>query len=40
MIYHVIAPLPDAPNPWVSEHAQRDAAWPVIDAEANDDDTC
>ena len=35
---HVIASLPDSPDPWVREHAQRDAAWPRIDAEAGDDD--
>ena len=29
---HVVAPLPDDLNPWVREHAQRNAAWPVIDA--------
>ena len=35
---HVVAPLPDDLNPWVREHAQRNAAWPVIDAEADDSD--
>jgi len=38
IIDHVIAPLPDDPDPWVREHAQRNAAWPVIDAGAADDD--
>jgi len=30
-------PLPDG-KPWVNEHLQRDAAWPVINAEAADSD--
>jgi hypothetical protein len=35
---HVVhAGTPDT-NPWVNEHRQRNAAWPVIDAEAADDD--
>jgi glycosyltransferase involved in cell wall biosynthesis len=35
----VTVPLADAGgSPWENEHAQRDAAWPVIDAEAADDD--
>jgi hypothetical protein len=38
VLHHVIASLPDDPNPWVREHAQRNAAWPVIDAEADDMD--
>jgi Glycosyltransferase family 17 len=38
VIDHVIAALPDDPDPWVREHAQRNAAWPVIDAAAGDDD--
>jgi Glycosyltransferase family 17 len=37
-ILHVIAELPAEASPWEREHAQRDAAWPVIDAEAADDD--
>jgi glycosyltransferase involved in cell wall biosynthesis len=37
-VTYVEASLPDVPEPWVREHAQRDAAWPVIDAEASDDD--
>jgi hypothetical protein len=37
-IYHVVAPLPDAP-PWTREHIQRNAAWPVIDANAEPGDT-
>ena len=35
---YVEAALPEVPEPWVREHAQRDAAWPAIDAEAADDD--
>lgn len=31
-------PLDQAADPWENEHAQRDAAWPVIDVEAADDD--
>jgi hypothetical protein len=38
-IHHVIADLPDAENPWVREHAQRNAAWLVIDANAGPGDT-
>jgi hypothetical protein len=38
-IHHVVASLPDAQNPWVREHAQRNAAWPVIDANAQPGDT-
>lgn len=37
-VEHVITSLPDAEDPWVREHAQRDAAWPVIDSKAADDD--
>jgi hypothetical protein len=39
-IIHVIADdLPDSDDPWVREHAQRDAAWQaVLDAGATDDD--
>lgn len=37
-IQHVVVSLPDAADPWVLEHAQRDAAWPVIDAQAADSD--
>jgi len=37
-VVHVVADLPDAP-PWVREHAQRDAAWQVIDARAEPGDT-
>ena len=37
-ITHVVADLPDG-SPWQREHAQRNAAWPVINAEASDDDT-
>jgi beta-1,4-mannosyl-glycoprotein beta-1,4-N-acetylglucosaminyltransferase len=36
-IAHVVTELPEAP-PWDREHAQRNAAWPVIDAQAADDD--
>jgi glycosyltransferase involved in cell wall biosynthesis len=35
---YVEAQLPQVPEPWVLEHAQRDAAWPLIDAQADDDD--
>lgn len=38
-IVHVVAELPDAQNPWVREHAQRNAAWPVIGAGAQPGDT-
>jgi hypothetical protein len=37
VITAITADLP-AGEPWVLEHAQRDAAWPVIDAEAADGD--
>ena len=37
LITHVVADLPDAP-PWEREHAQRNAAWPVIDGLADGDD--
>jgi beta-1,4-mannosyl-glycoprotein beta-1,4-N-acetylglucosaminyltransferase len=37
-IVHVVADLPDVP-PWAREHAQRNAAWPVIDANAEPGDT-
>jgi hypothetical protein len=37
-IVHVVADLPDAP-PWTREHAQRGAAWPVIDAAAGPQDS-
>jgi hypothetical protein len=37
-IDHVVADLPDDPDPWVREHAQRNAAWAVIDAGAGDYD--
>lgn len=37
-ITHVVADLPDG-SPWQREHAQRNAAWPVIDALASDNDT-
>jgi len=36
-IIHVVADLPDLP-PWGREHYQRDQAWPVIDARADDTD--
>lgn len=38
IIEHVITSLPDDRDPWVREHAQRDAAWPVIDRKGVDDD--
>ena len=38
VVTYVEAQLPQVPEPWVLEHAQRDAAWPVIDAGATDDD--
>jgi hypothetical protein len=37
-ITHVVADLPQTGSAWVREHAQRDAAWPAIDAMAADDD--
>lgn len=37
-IHHVVADLPQD-TPWAREHAQRNAAWPVIDALAGDGDT-
>ena len=37
-IVHVVTDLPDAP-PWTREHAQRNAAWMVINAEAEPGDT-
>lgn len=37
-ITHVLADLSGYSDPWAAEHAQRDAAWPVIDAQADDDD--
>jgi hypothetical protein len=38
-IIHVVAGLPDDPNPWVREHAQRDAAWlAILKAGARDGD--
>src|ERR1700689_1796 len=34
---HVVADWePDLAAPWVNEHVQRNAAWKVIDAEADD----
>ena len=37
-IHHVVTDLPQD-SPWAREHAQRNAAWPVIDALAKDGDT-
>jgi Glycosyltransferase family 17 len=38
-IIHVIAGVPDDPDPWVREHAQRDAAWlAILKAGAQDGD--
>lgn len=37
-VTYVTAELDPAGEPWVNEHAQRDAAWAVIDAEADDSD--
>jgi hypothetical protein len=37
-IEHVVTDLPDVP-PWGREHAQRDAAWPVINGRADPGDT-
>ena len=37
-IIYVAADLPDDPDPWVREHAQRDAAWRQVDALASDGD--
>ncbi len=38
-LYHVVAEGLDAPmKPWAREHAQRDAAWPVIAGHATDSD--
>jgi hypothetical protein len=37
-IHHSVVPLPDAP-PWTREHAQRHAAWPLIDTLAEPGDT-
>jgi Glycosyltransferase family 17 len=37
-ILHVVASLPAEASPWEREHAQRDAAWPVINAYAADGD--
>jgi len=37
-IEHVVTDLPDVP-PWGREHAQRDAAWPVIKEQAANTDT-
>ena len=37
-ITHVVADLSGIAQPWAREHAQRDAAWPVIDADAADGD--
>lgn len=38
-VVHMICPsLPDSPDPWVREHAQRDAAWQRIDRYGKDSD--
>src|SRR5215472_9667497 len=37
-LFYECASLPDDPNPWVREHAQRNAAWWIIDSMAEDDD--
>jgi hypothetical protein len=37
-LFYEFASLPDDPNPWVREHAQRNAAWWIIDAMADDTD--
>lgn len=37
-IDHVVVSLDGIEKPWDREHAQRDAAWAVIDAQAADDD--
>jgi beta-1,4-mannosyl-glycoprotein beta-1,4-N-acetylglucosaminyltransferase len=37
-IIHVVADLPDG-SPWEREHAQRNAAWPYINARARNADT-
>ncbi len=37
-ITHVVADLPDHPDPWVREHVQRDAAMYALDCIADDDD--
>src|SRR5215469_13195817 len=37
-ITHIVTDLPQN-APWAREHAQRNAAWPVIDAEAQPGDT-
>ena len=37
-IVHVVADLPDSPDPWVREHAQRDAAMSVLRESAAGDD--
>lgn len=37
-ITHVVTTLPGHEDPWVNEHAQRDAAWPVINEQAADHD--
>lgn len=36
-IVHVVADLPDSPDPWVREHAQRDAALSALQDAADDD---
>lgn len=37
-ILHVVTDLPSHPDPWVREHAQRDAAMEALDVIAKDDD--
>lgn len=37
-IHHIVADLSGYSEPWAAEHAQRDAAWPMIDSQAADDD--
>lgn len=37
-IIHVIAELPEDPNPWIREHAQRTAMWPALDKAGVDPD--
>ena len=35
-ITHVVADLPDSPDPWAREHAQRDAALTALDGDDDD----
>jgi hypothetical protein len=37
-VQHIVDDREPGPAPWANEHRQRAAAWPVIDAEADDGD--